>query len=139
MFPVDILELLQWFGWAITGFGVTIIVLASMWAFILLAFTFLNRHFDEAHRRLNVVRIREALTNRIIFGLDFLIASDIILSTIVPSIEDIARLGGTVAIRVILTYMISKETQDLEKRERWEREHGHEGVLTSPGKNISDK
>ena len=134
------LEVLEWVAWAIAGFGVIVIVLASVWAFLVLAHTFLSRRFDELHRRLNVIRIREAMTTRIIFGLDFLIASDIIISTIVPNIQDIARLGGIVVIRVVLTYIISKETAELERREQWEREHGHESCMVSPGgKHISDK
>jgi uncharacterized membrane protein len=137
---VSLLDILQLVAWTIAGFGVIVIVLSAGWAFIFLSYSFLNRRLDALHRRLNVIRIREAMTNRIIFGLDFLIASDIIISTVVPNIEDIARLGGIVIIRVVLTYMISKETQELERRERWEQDHGHEPQLTqSPGKHISDK
>lgn len=133
-------EALQLVIWAIAAFGVIIIVLGATVAFLQYAKTYLDRRLDEVHRRLDVIRIRERFTSRIIFGLDFLIASDIIISVVVPSIEDIARLGGIVVIRTVLTYIISKETQELERREQWEREHGHDEVgETCPGKHISHK
>lgn len=76
---------------------------------------------------MDLVVLREKLTSRIIFGLDFLIASDVVLSVLVPNLEEILRLGGTVLIRVVLTFLISKETQELERRQQWEREHDHLG------------
>lgn len=134
------LDVLYLFIWAIAGFGVIIIVLGAIVAFLQLAKAYLDRKLDEVHRRLDVIRIRERFTSRIIFGLDFLIASDIIISALVPTIEDIARLGGIVIIRTVLTYIISKETQELERREEWEREHGHDALgATCPGKHISHK
>jgi uncharacterized membrane protein len=135
--PVEVLEIISW---VIAGFGVIIIVMGSMVAFIQFVKTYLDRKLEEIHRRLDIIRIRERFTSRIIFGLDFLIASDIIISVLVPSIEDLARLGGIVIIRTVLTYIISKETQELEGREQWERDHGHDAVGSScPGKHISHK
>jgi uncharacterized membrane protein len=133
-------EALQLVVWTIAAFGVIIIVLGAIVAFLQYAKAYLDRKLDEIHRRLDIIRIRERFTSRIIFGLDFLIASDIIISVVVPSIEDIARLGGIVVIRTVLTYIISKETQELDRREEWEREHGHDAVgATCPGKHISHK
>jgi uncharacterized membrane protein len=122
-----LLEIIEITAWVIAGFGLIIIILASLDAFIRLAHLFLLRHPDHQHERMDLVVIRGKLTTRIIFGLDFLIASDIVLSVLVPNLEEIVRLGGTVLIRVVLTFLISKETQELEKRQEWEREHKHMG------------
>ncbi len=122
--PVEIVEII---AWIIAAFGLIIIILASFDTFIRLVNLFIIRHPDEQHERLDLVVLREKLTSRIIFGLDFLIASDVVLSVLVPNLEEILRLGGTVLIRVLLTFLISKETQELERRQQWEREHDHLG------------
>lgn len=122
--PVEIVEII---AWIIAAFGLIIIILASFDTFIRLVNLFIIRHPDEQHERLDLVVLREKLTYRIIFGLDFLIASDVVLSVLVPNLEEILRLGGTVLIRVVLTFLISKETQELERRQQWEREHDHLG------------
>ncbi|HOL07869.1 MAG TPA: DUF1622 domain-containing protein, partial [Methanomassiliicoccaceae archaeon] len=122
--PVEIVEII---AWIIAAFGLIIIILASFDTFIRLVNLFIIRHPDEQHERLDLVVLREKLTSRIIFGLDFLIASDVVLSVLVPNLEEILRLGGTVLIRVVLTFLISKETQELERRQQWEREHDHLG------------
>ena len=122
MTPLIIIEII---AWIIAGFGLTVIVLASFDAFLHLINTFIIRRPDEYHKRMDLIVLRGKLTTRIIFGLDFLIASDIVLSVLVPNLEEIARLGGTVLIRVVLTFLISKETQDLERRQEAEREHDH--------------
>jgi len=126
---VSLIEALQYVAWAIAAFGVIIIVVGSTAAFLQLSRAYLDRRIDDMHRRLSVIKIRAGMTSRVIFGLDFLIASDIIISTIVPSVEDILRLGGIVVIRTVLTYIISKETQELERREMLEKDHGHESSL----------
>ncbi len=122
---MNFLELIEIVAWIIAGFGLIIIVLASFDTFIRLAQLFLRRRPDDEHERLDLAILRGKLTTRIIFGLDFLIASDIVLSVLVPNLEEIVRLGGTVLIRVVLTFLISKETQELESRQGWERQHRH--------------
>mgnify|MGYP000846014212 CR=1 FL=1 len=122
MTPMDIVEII---AWIIAGFGIIVIILASFDAFIRLAWTHLIQRASDSHRRLDLVMIREKLTSRLIFGLDFLIASDIVLSVLVPNLEEILRLGGIVLIRVVLTFLISKETQELERRQEREMQHDH--------------
>gem|GEM_PF-1469536 len=130
---VSVEEVVQYVAWVISAFGLALIIGSSMVAFGRLARVYLDRRIDEVHRRLDIVRNREKYTNRIIFGLDFLIASDIIISVIVPTVEDLLRLAGIVVIRAVLTVIISKETQELERREEWEEQHGHDpDVLGRP-------
>ncbi|MFH1947046.1 MAG: DUF1622 domain-containing protein [Candidatus Magasanikbacteria bacterium] len=54
-------------------------------------------------------KVRAELTKRIIFGLEFVIAADILLATVATDFSDILRLGGIVLIRVLLGYSLRKE------------------------------
>ncbi len=63
-------------------------------------------------------RIRGEFARKIIFGLDFLIASDIVLTITAPNIDEVIRLGGIVLIRSVLTFVLSKETAELRQEER---------------------
>lgn len=63
-------------------------------------------------------RIRGELARKIVFGLDFLIASDIVLTIIAPNMDEVLRLGGIVLIRTVLTFVLSKETAELREEER---------------------
>ena len=53
--------------------------------------------------------IRRDFTHKIVFGLDFLIAGDILQTIIAPSQEEIILLGAIVGIRTILGYFLAKE------------------------------
>ncbi|NLI73927.1 MAG: DUF1622 domain-containing protein [Euryarchaeota archaeon] len=110
-----LLELVEIVAWVIAGFGLIIIILSSFDIFIRLSYLFLRKRPGHERERMELIVLRGKLTTRIIFGLDFLIASDVVLSVIVPTLEELTRLGGVVLIRVILTFLISKETQELEK------------------------
>ncbi|PIR74840.1 MAG: hypothetical protein COU35_00445 [Candidatus Magasanikbacteria bacterium CG10_big_fil_rev_8_21_14_0_10_47_10] len=53
--------------------------------------------------------IRRRLAMHIIFGLEFVIAADILLATVATDFQDILHLGGIVVIRVVLGYSLRKE------------------------------
>lgn len=53
--------------------------------------------------------IRSHLARKIIFGLEFVIAADVLLATVTTDLNDILRLGAIVLIRVILGYSLRKE------------------------------
>lgn len=59
--------------------------------------------------------IRRDFTHKIIFGLDFLIASDILKTIVAPTEEEIIILGAIVGIRTVLEYFLSKEVMELDK------------------------
>jgi len=61
--------------------------------------------------------MRRDFTNKIVFGLDFLVASDILKTIVAPSQQDILLLGATVTIRTVMGYFLTKEAQILEKPE----------------------
>jgi uncharacterized membrane protein len=59
--------------------------------------------------RYTMEHVRRHLARRIIFGLEFVIAADILLATVATDFQQIMQLGGIVVIRVILGYALRKE------------------------------
>ena len=57
-------------------------------------------------------KIRLDLTSKIVFGLEFLIAADILLTIVSPSQEDLIILAVTVIIRTVLGYFLEKEAME---------------------------
>lgn len=56
--------------------------------------------------------IRRQFTGKIIFGLEFFIAADIINTLIAPGQQEILLLGALVLIRVALGYFLSREARE---------------------------
>jgi uncharacterized membrane protein len=56
--------------------------------------------------------IRHQFTDKILFGLEFLIAADVIRTVLDPSIEEILTLGAIVLIRTIMAHFLSKEIEE---------------------------
>ena len=55
--------------------------------------------------------VRIGLAHKLAFGLEFLIAADVLMTIMTPSPEDILLLGGIVVIRVILGYFLAIDTR----------------------------
>ena len=53
--------------------------------------------------------IRGRLARRIIFGLEFIIAGDLLHATIAVDFNEIVQLGAIVGIRILLGYSLRKE------------------------------
>jgi uncharacterized membrane protein len=53
--------------------------------------------------------IRYDIGFHLLLGLEFLIAADIIRTIIRPSLEELAILGGLVAIRTVISYFLGKD------------------------------
>lgn len=60
-------------------------------------------------KKYTMEKVRVRLAKKIIFGLEFVIAADILLATVATDFYDIARLGGIVLIRILLGYALRKE------------------------------
>ncbi|WP_081955692.1 DUF1622 domain-containing protein [Methanococcoides methylutens] len=56
--------------------------------------------------------VRRDLTNKIIFGLEFYIAADILETVLAPTTEELILLGAVVGIRTVLGYFLGKETKE---------------------------
>lgn len=63
-------------------------------------------------RPLRYGEIRRDFTIKIVFGLDFLIAADILQTLVAPSMEEILFLGSIVIIRTILGYFLTREAAE---------------------------
>jgi len=83
------------------GFVVVLVsVLVALWQFV---------------KRESIDNIRTKLARNVIFGLEFVIAADILLATTANNFYEIIRLGGIVLIRVLLGYALHKEVLNLGK------------------------
>lgn len=54
-------------------------------------------------------KIRYDIGFHLLLGLEFLIAADIIRTIVRPTLEELAILGGIVAIRTVISYFLGKE------------------------------
>jgi uncharacterized membrane protein len=67
--------------------------------------------------------IRLRLARGILLALDFEVASDILKSILIPSVNDLAILAVVVAIRIALSWSLSQEvdrhSEHMEKKGRW--------------------
>jgi len=57
-------------------------------------------------------QIRREFTDKIVFGLEFLIAADILATLLSPSQQDLINLAVVVVIRTVLGYFLSKEAEE---------------------------
>lgn len=57
-------------------------------------------------------KIRNEFTSKIVFGLEFLIAADILRTLITPTQQEIINLAVVVVIRTILGYFLQREARD---------------------------
>lgn len=60
-------------------------------------------------RRKTKEKVRAEMANNIIFGLEFIIAADVLLIAVINSLTEIFQLGGIVIVRILLGYSLRKE------------------------------
>lgn len=58
---------------------------------------------------------RMVLCQHIVFGLEFMVAGDVIRTIILPDYHTLAILGGLVVIRTVLSYFVDIELRHLRK------------------------
>ena len=56
--------------------------------------------------------VRRELTDKIVFGLEFLIAADILTTVMAPTKDELINLAVVVVIRTILGYFLAKEAAE---------------------------
>lgn len=59
-------------------------------------------------------QIRMNLTSKIVFGLEFLIAADILATIVAPTQDELIMLAVVVVIRTVLGYFLEKEALEFE-------------------------
>lgn len=57
----------------------------------------------------DLISIRLAMGEKLVLGLEFFLAGDIVQTIVVPTWESLAILGGIVVIRTVLVYLLNIE------------------------------
>ena len=102
-------------------FGIDIIAGIIIGVAVVLAFiSFLkNLKKSTTDRTLGLETTRLSLARSLLLALDFEIGSDILKTILIPSITDLTILAVIVAVRIVLSWSLSKEldrhTEDLKK------------------------
>jgi uncharacterized membrane protein len=99
-------SVIEFFGFLFGVIGAVIIVYGG------LAAAFRTLSLELLKKPLTYTDIRSDFTLKIIFGLEFFIAADVLKTLISPSLDEIILLGAVVAIRTILAYFLSKEASE---------------------------
>ncbi|MDD1718822.1 MAG: DUF1622 domain-containing protein [Methanoregulaceae archaeon] len=99
-------EIVHGIGYFFSGVGAILIIYGGIRAIIDL----LRREVLSSDLKYD--RIRLQFTGKIIFGLEFFIAADIIGTLIAPGVQEILILGAVVLIRVVLGYFLSREARE---------------------------
>ncbi|MGB9929625.1 MAG: DUF1622 domain-containing protein [Methanosarcina sp.] len=97
---------IQIFEWFFEAVGTTIIIFAGLKA---TAQLFMLEVFKKPYR---METIRNELTTKILFGLEFYIVVAVLATLRNPSREDLLVLGAVILIRTILGYFLSKEVKE---------------------------
>lgn len=88
--------------------GVAVIV----WGVVLAIVSFIRCELGR-FRCQDIVRAQVSLRNQfgsyLLLGLEFLIAADIIKTIAHPTLTDVAILGGIVAIRTVISFLLDRE------------------------------
>jgi|ERR1700722_3939223 len=109
---------------AVTGInlvGITVV----LWGFVVAAVGFvhmkLHRHSISFFLK-EANKIRAVLGTYILFGLEFMIAADIIHTFIKPTRDDLIVLATIVAIRTVISYFLGREVEEARHDESVEKE-----------------
>ncbi len=70
--------------------------------------------FEAGKKDYTYNKIRLELTGKIVFGLEFLIAADILATIVSPSQEDLIMLAVVVVIRTVLGYFLEREAKEFQ-------------------------
>ncbi|MDD1675641.1 MAG: DUF1622 domain-containing protein [Methanomicrobiales archaeon] len=99
-------DIVRWVAYFFSGVGAILIAYGGIRAII----DILRREIFS--RETTYDAIRRPFTGKIIFGLEFFIAADIIKTLIAPGQQEILLLGAVVLIRVVLGYFLSREAHE---------------------------
>ena len=102
---------------SINLFGIGIV----FWGFVVAAIGFIRmklHHHGVVYFFKEANEIRAILGTYILFGLEFMIAGDIIHTFIKPSQEDLIVLATIVAIRTVISYFLGREVDRAQQEEK---------------------
>jgi len=88
---------------------------------VLALFMFLKNELGRFTGKFSLAVLNKVRMNfgyYILLGLEFLIAADIIETILKPEIQELIELGGIVAIRIVLSFFLTKEITELNSDEK---------------------
>lgn len=77
-----------------------------------------REHEERQQRREHIGQIVRDMLRGLLISLDFLVAADILRSILVPSLSELANLAFIVAIRILLSWSLSKEIESHAKEKQ---------------------
>jgi uncharacterized membrane protein len=107
--------ILQPISLALELIGVAIIVYGAIVTVIFLVKQERKSVWKAGHSQ---YQIKRQFTTRILTGLEFFIAGDVLKTIINPTLESLAIVGVIVAIRATLTFLLNKELKEERERDR---------------------
>ena len=117
LFIADLKAVAEWLTIGIEFIAIVILVLGilrSLWLFGLAEYLRLRKKEDEFQRL--AAETRRLLGNYLLFGLELLIAADVIHTVISRTNEDLIFLAALVVIRTVISYFLSRELELLDKK-----------------------
>jgi uncharacterized membrane protein len=66
--------------------------------------------------RFNYSDIRRDLTSKILIGLEFFVAADLMKTILDPTINQVIILGAIVAIRTVIEYSLTRELKEFKEK-----------------------
>ena len=87
-------------AFAIEYIGIAIVIISALLALVHL----LSRQDTQE-------QIRQRFGKRVLLGLEFIIAADVIFAVVVTEFNDLIKLGAVVVIRAILGFVLLKEIE----------------------------
>jgi uncharacterized membrane protein len=106
------MDIILTIAYIVSVIGGAIVILGVIRALVELVLTEVRRmspRMKEPSLMVPLWKVRIDFASHLLLGLDFLIASDVIHTISAHDLIDLAILGGTVAIRVVLSYFLTRE------------------------------
>jgi uncharacterized membrane protein len=98
---------------------IIIIVVITLAHLVQILLSILRRkHEERQRRREHVSQIVRNMLRGMLISLDFLVAADLLRTILVPSLNDLASLAFIVAIRILLSWSLSKEIESHAKEKQ---------------------
>ena len=104
MDAIAVLEIIHVFTVLFGIFGAALIIYGGLRAIVSIIF------LEVRKQQKGYYQIRRDFTSKLVFGLEFFIAADVLTTLVTPSKDELITLGAVVLIRTILGYFLSKET-----------------------------
>ncbi|MGL4987301.1 MAG: DUF1622 domain-containing protein [Treponemataceae bacterium] len=116
--PPKLFIVLEIVSLAISVISMIVIVYATLMA--MLAFSKVElRRFNRSKVKYSIHRLRVLRADfgtYLLWGLELLIAADILKTILEPSFQELCILGGIVVLRTVLSFFLNKEIQEIDEQ-----------------------